>query len=1372
MPEDTQSSFRGLPLYKLEDPFETWEQRFLGHVRKQRLGHFFPFTPGLKRLNTIMGQEQQAIRAQAERSQATLADKAAWTKWQADFYGLQAEAYGALITALSPGVLEALRDLLPGGDEDECPIKLFNALKELKRPESVHNQMTVLQDLQSAKMKPEESLAAYLTRHSDYHRQLKGTRQEVSEYMKWMWMKQGLPSAFDLIVELLDQAITDEQDTSYTSLTQQLRRRATQKIGPQDVPLKDLQTIQAKDTALHTSNKASETGKSKNGKKNDVQCTFCKRKGHIEKNCYRKQNQHKRCEHCKRQGHLIGDCRKLKYKQDAKTKAHTASDGTKNEHKADFAFTTTTEPNLDWILDSGATSHFSRTGTCLQDILPTKGRSTGTAGTEKLRITHVGTHSKYGEVKVVPQMSSNLLSVGQLTDDPEVKLVFQGTECRLYKGKRLERVIPKGPDRLYRAHNAEEYTSESDSEEEEEAPSVEAMKLQTWHERLGHLSISGIRELARQGKISLTDKILATKFHCRICYAAKTTHRAYKKPRLPKPRATKFGQLTHADTCGPFSLPDLDGHRYFQLYIDDWSRAITIYLLKQKTAAETLKTLSKYHNKVSSMGSTMEQLRTDQGGEYLNVAVRDYLQQEGIEHQITGRAAHAQNGVAERAIRTITTMGKAMLISAGLPRHWWGHAVLYAAYIRNRCTTKGITNNGIPMERATGQQARYDLLQPFGCQTYVFVPLRNRTKLDTAARPGIFIGMARGGISYKVYDLETKNIITTADARFIPEPGNLLLESSAEVSTSKVLPNGLPDMKKEPTRYSKQIVKKGRPRKMDAWAQQEPNKSQFTYEEIMNFAGQRARDIQTPKTYAEAVGHPEHGHQWQLSMKDELNAMERLGVFQIVTLPANVPLIKTKWVYKVKEDKHGYANRLKSRWVVLGCKQKYGINYSDTHSPVSKLVTVRILLTIAASLKLEVHQMDVETAFLNATLEEEVYVAPPPGFDFGMKEGQGLKLIKALYGLKQAPRAWNRTLDRFLLETGLTKSQADPCVYYRIKDEVATTIVVIYVDDIIIFGANAAEIERVKVSLKNMFKVSDMGLVDHYLGISFTHKQGGTLHLTQTSYIEKLLDRFELTGARPAPTPILKSTLLKSLQADADDETIPCTSAPYRELIGSLLYLSLCTRPDIALAVTKLARFSCNPKPIHWNTAKTVLRYLKGTKHMGLRYTPGNLTLEGYVDASWADDPKTRRSTTGALLYIGDNIVDWSAKLQPVIAHSTAEAEYIAADFITRKIVWIRSLLEELGQKQQEATVIYEDNNACIAIAKGEGSFEASKHIELRFHYLKDKLNNGTIYFEELNTKDQRADLLTKPVSSQRLFELRGTLVQSNQVITEQHTST
>ena len=310
-----------------------------------------------------------------------------------------------------------------------------------------------------------------------------------------------------------------------------------------------------------------------------------------------------------------------------------------------------------------------------------------------------------------------------------------------------------------------------------------------------------------------------------------------------------------------------------------------------------------------------------------------------------------------------------------------------------------------------------------------------------------------------------------------------------------------------------------------------------------------------------------------------------------------------------------------------------------------------------------------------------------------------------------------------------------------------------YVDDILIMAANNETLVNTKKILNARFKMTDMVTVRWFLGMNIMHKKEG-IYITQTSYINKILERFNLRDAKIKAVPLSKDVNFRQLIFPEGND--PRGDCPYRELVGCLLYLSVCTRPDISLAVSELSRFVSDPHDSHWNLLKGVVWYLKGTKELGLFYANDdrNSKFHVYVDASWADDIETRRSTTGILAYVGKHLVDWTSKRQSIIAHSTAEAEYIAADSATRMIVWFRTLLMELGDEQREATVVHEDNRACIILSRGEGKFLTSKHISLRYHYLNEKVLSKEIALEYIPTEEQLADLLTKPLATVRFKEL------------------
>ena len=338
----------------------------------------------------------------------------------------------------------------------------------------------------------------------------------------------------------------------------------------------------------------------------------------------------------------------------------------------------------------------------------------------------------------------------------------------------------------------------------------------------------------------------------------------------------------------------------------------------------------------------------------------------------------------------------------------------------------------------------------------------------------------------------------------------------------------------------------------------------------------------------------------------------------------------------------------------------------------------------------------------------------------------------------------------------MTRIHADQCIYVCKRRGL---IISVYVDDILIMAKDIHAINKVKKTLTSRFKMTDLGQLRWYLGMRVQYKDN-MITLDQEQYVTKMLERFHMTNAKPQGTPIA-SGADKKLVLCKDDKP---TNSPYRELVGSLLYLTLSTRPDIAVAVCKLARLVSNATDTHWRIAKGVLRYLIGTTGFGLHFKRNiKAKLTGYVDASWADDRNSKRnSTTGYLCFFDEkqlSLVDWTCKLQGAPAHSTAESELMAADEIARNVVWLRTLFREIGIEQKEATIIHEDNQACIRITEGGGSFQAKKHIELRYFYIQGLVNKGIVKMSYIETADQVADILTKLLDRPRFQSLRSIIV-------------
>jgi len=399
---------------------------------------------------------------------------------------------------------------------------------------------------------------------------------------------------------------------------------------------------------------------------------------------------------------------------------------------------------------------------------------------------------------------------------------------------------------------------------------------------------------------------------------------------------------------------------------------------------------------------------------------------------------------------------------------------------------------------------------------------------------------------------------------------------------------------------------------------------------------------------------------------------------------------------------------------------------------------------------MHIHQMDVVTAFLNGILEEEVYIKQPDGFMVSGQEGKVCRLHKALYGLKQSPRCWNTVLHDFLVSMAFVRSSADPCVYISwIENHL--TIIAVYVDDLLIMGDTELEVVRVKNSLSKRFEMKDLGVARYCLGF-VVEQTDECLKIHQKPYIEEILNRFQMDRANSVSTPMdLNVKLLKS-----DDVSKPVDSAHYQAIVGSLLYLAIGSRPDIAHAVSEVAKFSIKPNEAHMTAVKRILRYLRGSLAYQLIYRRHG-SLIGYTDADWAGDRDSRHSTSGYCFLMGDGAVTWKSKRQNVVATSTAEAEYIALYHGTQEAIWISRLLVEL--KLTAAPVcIKVDNQSAISIANNPINSTRMKHIDIKFHFIREAIIKQQILTAYCPTDVMTADILTKALARDRFHQLRRAL--------------
>ena len=376
-------------------------------------------------------------------------------------------------------------------------------------------------------------------------------------------------------------------------------------------------------------------------------------------------------------------------------------------------------------------------------------------------------------------------------------------------------------------------------------------------------------------------------------------------------------------------------------------------------------------------------------------------------------------------------------------------------------------------------------------------------------------------------------------------------------------------------------------------------------------------------------------------------------------------------------------------------------------------------------------QLDIKTAFLNGYLEEDVYTVQPPGYEQG-GPNVACHLRRSLYGLRQAPRAWYVRLRTALEEMGFKPSKADPGMF--VKEEKGEPVyVLVYVDDLLIACKSSVKIARLKAQLKSLFDVRDLGESSFYLGFEIKRDRAArTLHISQKRFVSELLDKFGLKGANPRAIP-----MEKGLRLTSEGEPLDTARFPYAELVGGLLYLSVCSRPDISYAVGALARHMSKPTVDHWNVAKGVLRYLAGSAEVGISYKGGGGELLGFCDASFAD-AKGRKSTSGYVFVLGGGAISWASKVQPTVAMSTAESEYIAAAATVKESLWLRHLLYDLGIRVG-AVPLRSDNSACISLMESPISSARTKHIDICHHFARERVERGEIRVVYCKTSEQVA---------------------------------
>jgi transposase InsO family protein len=1110
----------------------------------------------------------------------------------------------------------------------------------------------------------------------------------------------------------------------------------------------------------------------------------------------------KTCYYCGKQGHIARFCFKAKNKD--KENANHAKD------EDDYAFATQDGAHSNtmckWIMDSGATKHMTphRAAFHTYEVISPRNVHMGDDSIVQAIgmgtiVVEVMTNGQTKRIRIkdalhVPKLHANLLSVSKLLSSG-LKVKFHMNECIVKTRDGKVVAIAPREGNLYKmaftkVHEGADVVNMAQSSSNEGA-------LELWHRRLGHLNMKSVHALQNMvsgmnlGKLKCPTSSLV----CEGCIEGKLHRAAF--PSDGGRRATKPLEIVHSDVCGPMRTTSIGGARYFVTYIDDFSRKVWVYILKSK--GEVFEKFKEFKALVETQSEhKIKVFRSDNGGEFISKGLRRFLKEHGIEKQTSTPYRPQQNGVAERANRTIVEMARSMLHAQNLKKSFWAEAVVNAVYTRNRCPTRTLPSI-TPQEAWSGRKPCISHMRVFGCIAYAMVPDEKRGKLDAKGTKCLFLGYCEGTKAYRLMDVGTKKIIKCRDVVFMEDcmsvSNDLEMRPSGRIETPKVVvmdesskslwynndaTNGIEREEKEvgdaqgtnqedngetpkqvcsstpnmSNEASASVGEEGQPleerryplrerRPLGEWwiSHIEPQHD----EEHANVAS-----FDDPQTLSEAM-QSEDANKWEDAMTEEYESLMSKGTWELAPLPKTRKSIGCKWVFRTKRNALGEVTRHKARLVAKGYSQIYGVDFNETFAPVAKFNTIRCILAIGATYDLEMHQMDVKTAYLNPSLQEEIYMDQPKGFIQEGREHLKCKLKKAIYGLKQSGREWYNDIDGTLANEGFTRSDADHSLYIKQTSEYLL-IVIVYVDDLIILASNMTMMKVLKDKLQAKYEMSDLGELHFCLGVEFKRDRvARTITMSQTKYLEDVLKRFDMQDCKPLGTPLdVHSKLPKLTDEELKQYEGEMEGIPYKQAVGSLMYAMVATRADLAYAVSVVSQYMAKAGPMHWKAVKRIMRYLKGTLDFKLCLGGKHVTLRGYCDADWAGDTNDRRSTTGYVFFVGNGAISWNSKRQPTIALSTTEAEYMATSQCTKEALWLRKLLDDVGYVQDKATLIMCDNQGSIALAKNPTHHSRTKHIDIQHHFIREKLEKEEIELKYCPTEDMVADVLTKALAKER----------------------
>ena len=862
--------------------------------------------------------------------------------------------------------------------------------------------------------------------------------------------------------------------------------------------------------------------------------------------------------------------------------------------------------------------------------------------------------------------------------------------------------------------------------------------LQGLHERYGHISFETLKSLPEAK--GLSGPGTGT---CTACLKSKSTKPASKPSPVGTIRTSRILERTHMDLIGP--LKPWLGKEFILTIMDDYSRYCGAIPIRTKgeaseKAQEWILALE------TRTGEKTAFIQADWGKEFNRL--RTWGTKRGTLTKETVPYNSETHATIERLNRTLQDMARTAMLAAGL-KGLWGDAIQWAAYTKNRVPHRALKNKSPIEVLLKREKISRDNLRPFGqkVMAHVYKEQRDSRMHERAIECRIMQYTETHGI-YHVVNHSGKRFLTKD-----PRPVEMKQESSESESE--------PDNWKDPVfNIGEKLVESFEPPNEPPAA---PRKSKrieenlelgrgiSNYQDLINkgLAGNRVGHDEDHPTEEQILKSP-NAQEWAAAREIERAKLRQYDVYTIVPkIPDGHRPVDTKWVYDVKRDNQGNLLRRRARKVGRGFTQEFGVNYGETFSQMSRSETWRILLVLAIQKQWAIRQWDVKAAYLQAPLTHEVYVQ-----DIENGKTEYWRLNKALYGLKQAGHEWYKTMKGIMTQVGLQQSIGDPGCFYNQNGLIIST----HVDDMMAVAPDETQLNNIETAIEHHVELDKLGIPKKLLGMELTWDKK-SVKLTQKTSIGNLEKEHDLPVSNVPTKSLPLNPILFNPPKETEEELVPDQLKKYQSLVGSLLYINRCTRPEISIQVNLLGRRTSRASHNNLRAAMHVLRYLASSKEKGIiikQAHGGTMTnqekkglIKAYADASYGGEQA--KSQSGNLVTLSGQIVMWSSRRQDITAQSITEAEYIACSEATKDIRWLQQLLEEFPfQIQTKPAYLYSDNEAAVKLTKTQTFHKRTRHIEHRYHYIRELTEQGMIQLQGITGKDNPSDILTKilPMSS------------------------